>query len=97
MCTKLNRKSKDISLVKMTEKIRQMHPASAVLSALLIKTGTFASNVDQDAMAHNEPSHLDLHRLPLFLSTDTLFGIMGIPKFKVGKVPFRNSGVKWLN
>ena len=33
------------------------------ISALQTKTDTYANSVDPDEMAHNEPSHLDLHYL----------------------------------
>ena len=59
---------------------------------------TFANSADPDEVAHNEPSHLDLHCL-LFCSctlTDTLFAIMNMSKFKGGRVHFRYSEVKGL-
>ena len=34
------------------------------LSSLQINTDTFANSADPDEMAHNEPSHQDLHCLP---------------------------------
>ena len=35
-------------------------------SSLQTKTVTYANIVDPDEMAHNEPSHLDLHCLPFW-------------------------------
>ena len=39
------------------------------LSALQKNTGTFVNNIDPDELAHNEPSHLDLHCLPFCFDT----------------------------
>ena len=49
-------------------------------------------------MAHDEPSHLDLHCFPFcsWFWTDTLFAIMDMPKFKDEKIHFINSGVTGL-
>ena len=44
---------------------------SLTLSAHLTKRDTCVNSVDPDKMAHYEPSHLDLHCLPLaFLILD---------------------------
>ena len=48
------------------------------LSALQTKTDTYANSVDPDEMAHNK----------------TLFAVMNMPKFKDGRIHFRNLGVK---
>ena len=37
------------------------------LSALNTKTDALSNSVDPDETAHNEPSHLDIHCLPMFL------------------------------
>ena len=37
--------------------------ASLTVSDLQTDTNTYANSVDPDEMAHNEPSHLDLHYL----------------------------------
>ena len=40
------------------------------LSACQTKTDTCANSIDPDETARNEPSHQDLHCLPLFLILD---------------------------
>ena len=43
---------------------------SLTLSALQAETTLFANSVDPDEMAHNEPSHQDLHCLPFCFDFD---------------------------
>ena len=42
-----------------------LYPFFLILSSLKINTDTFANSVDPDETARNEPSHQDLHCLPL--------------------------------
>ena len=50
-------------------------------------------------MAQNEPSHQDLHYIPSCFDTwlRSLFGTMGLTRFKDGRVHFRKSGMKGLS
>ena len=66
------------------------------LSVLQTKTNTCANSVDQDEMAHNEPSHLDLHCLSFYFRLKPLFASMDKSKFKKKRVHFRNSGMNVL-
>ena len=63
------------------------------------KTATFANNVDPDEMAHDEPSHQDLHCLPFcsWLTTNFLLGVMDVSEYRDGRIYFRNSGLKGIN
>ena len=58
---------------------------------------TNVNNVDPDETAHNEPSHQDLHCLPVCSGyrLKLLFATMDMFKFKDGGVHFR-TGVKVL-
>ena len=69
------------------------------LSALQTKTDTFANGIDPDEMAHNEPSHQDLHFLPFcsWILTGTPFATVDMSKFKAGRGHFRNLRVKELD
>ena len=60
------------------------------------KTSTFANSVDPDKMAHNEPSHQDLHCFPFYFDflLTSLFTTVDTSKFKAGICHFRNLG--WL-
>ena len=48
-----------------------------LLSARQTKTDTCANSVDPDEMAHNEPSHLDLHCMPFCFCFYTETSILG--------------------
>ena len=68
---------------------------------LQTKTNSFANKVDPDETARNEPSHLDLHCLPLcwfgyMYSWLSLLAIMKLSKFKVRRAHFKNLGMKGL-
>ena len=58
--------SKQCSFVTMAESLSNVFSPLLTLSVMCTKTDrpTFAISVDPDEMAHNEPSHLDLHCLP---------------------------------
>ena len=53
----------------------------------------FANNVNTDETAHHEPSHQDIHRLPIcsWFTTVTLLGATDVSKYRDG-----NSGLKGL-
>ena len=69
------------------------------LLAQQTKTCTFANRIDPDEMAHNEPSHLDLHCLPFcscFIFPIPCFAIMDMPKLKMEESTSETQGVKGL-
>ena len=57
-----------------------------------------AISVDQDEMAHYEPSHQDPHccHYAFDFTLKPLFEAVDMSKFKDGRVHFRNSGMKGL-
>ena len=71
-------------------------PVMITLPALQTKIDTCANSVDPDETAHNEPSHQDLHCLPLSIGfwLATLFAIMDLSSFNDGNVHFINLGWK---
>ena len=71
-------------------------PVTITLPALQTKIDTCANSVDPDETAHNEPSHQDLHCLPLSIGfwLATLFAIMDLSSFNDGNVHFINLGWK---
>ena len=70
-----------------------------ILSSLENNTDTVANSADPDETARNEPSHQDLHCLPLcyWCLTEPPFATMDVSKFKDGKVHVRNLGLKGLS
>ena len=66
------------------------------LEALHAKPGTSANSVEPDETARNEPSHQDLHYLPVCFDywLTYLFITMDMSRFIDGKVYFINSGWK---
>ena len=57
----------------------------------------YLCSVDPDEMAHNEPSHQDLHCHSLFyFRLKPLFASVDMSNFKEGRVHFRNSRMKGL-
>ena len=59
---------------------------------------SFENSADPDEMAHNEPSHQDLHCSAVCLDfrLRPLFGTMVLTRFKDGRVHFRDTGLKVL-
>ena len=59
---------------------------------LLPQFQPYANDVDPDETAYNEPSHQNLHCLPVFdFWLTSLLATMDISKLNNGKNPFQNS------
>ena len=64
--------------------IRTLEPLTKVtLSTMYNSTDTYANSIDPDEMAHNEPSHQDLHCLPFCFdfSLTSIFATMDTSQF----------------